>query len=103
MSQLKPTGNKILAIRKPRKEFTDGGIFIPDFVNNDILPNKDIDYATVVASGPGIRNKKTNRLTPVEVKKGDTIIFNPHKCMEVKMSGKTYILTRETEIFGVVE
>lgn len=101
---IKLTGNKILAIRQARKEFTDGGIFVPDFQRQaELLPEQAMERAKVVAAGKGIRNKKTNKLTPVQVKRGDIILFNGSKCLDLELGGKKYIMVRETEIFGVIE
>ncbi len=102
--KIKLTGNKILAIREPRKEFTDGGIYIPDLHRQaELLPEQAMERAKVVAAGEGLRNKKNNKLKPVQVKKGDVILFNGSKCLDVELDGKKYIMVRESEIFGVIE
>lgn len=98
------TGNKILAIRE-KKDISDGGIIIPEFSksNDGLSLDNSIHKAKVVATGKGIRNKKTNKLIPTQIKKGDIVLFNPNKCIDIHLNGKKYIMMRETEIYGVME
>lgn len=92
----KPLQDQILVLRVESDEKTAGGIIIPDTAKEKPLEGK------VVAVGPGRRNKEGNRI-PIEVKKGDRIMFSRYAGNEIKIDGVEHLMMREDDILGVIE
>ncbi len=92
----KPLQDQILVLRVESDEKTAGGIIIPDTAKEKPLEGK------VVAVGPGRRNKAGERI-PIEVKKGDRIMFSRYAGSEIKIDGVEYLMMREDDILGVIE
>lgn len=92
---LKPLHNRILVERVNAEEKTASGIIIPDTAKEKPQEGK------VIAVGPGSRDKKNN-LIPMEVKKGDKILFAKFGGSEVTIDGHDYIIMREDDVMGIV-
>ncbi len=92
---LKPLHNRILVERVNPEEKTASGIIIPDTAKEKPQEGK------VIAVGPGNRDKKNN-LIPMEVKKGDKILFAKFGGSEVTIDGRDYIIMREDDVMGIV-
>ena len=56
----------------------------------------------VTAAGPGLRGEN-GKLVPLDVKKGDRVLFGKWSGSEVKIDGEELAITKESDIFGVVE
>jgi len=56
----------------------------------------------VVAVGKG-KVEKDGKVTPLDVKEGDTVLFGKYSGQEIKLQGEEYLIMREEEILGVVE
>ena len=56
----------------------------------------------VVAVGPGARDE-AGKLIPLEVKKGDRVLFAKWSGTEVKIDGVEYLIMKESDIMGVLE
>ena len=56
----------------------------------------------VIAVGPGGRDE-TGKLTPLDVKTGDTVLFGKWSGTEVKIDGVEYLIMKESDIMGVLE
>ena len=95
--KLKPLGDRVLVKRSEEAdEKSVGGIIIPDTAKEK--PSR----GEVIAVGPGARKEDGTR-TPMEVKKGDVILFGKYSGTEVKVDGTEYLIMREDDILGVVE
>ncbi|MFQ3622939.1 MAG: co-chaperone GroES [Acetobacteraceae bacterium] len=90
----KPLGDRVLVEPSPAETKTRGGIIIPDTAGEK--PTR----GTVVAVGPGSR-AEDGRLLPLDVKKGDTVLYGKWSGTEVKMDGKDYVILKEADILGV--
>jgi chaperonin GroES len=55
----------------------------------------------VVEAGNGARNE-TGQLVPLDVKKGDRILFGKWSGTEVKMDGKELLIMKESDIMGII-
>lgn len=88
---LKPLADRVLVESAPAEEKTASGIIIPDTAKEKPLKG------TVVAAGPG----KTD--DPMTVKVGDSVIYGQYSGTEIKLDGKTYLIMRESDIYGIVE
>ena len=93
---LKPLHNRILIQRQNPEEKTASGIIIPDTAKEK--PQK----GTVIAVGPGNKDK-TGKVIPMDVKKGDTVLFTKYGGTETSLDGKEYLILKEDDVLGVVE
>ena len=96
--KIRPLQDRILVkrIEESSEEKTKGGIIIPDSAK------EKPQQAKVVAVGKG-KVKDDGKLTPVDVKVGDTILFGKYSGSEIKMDGVDHLILREDDILGVVE
>ena len=92
---IKPLNDRILVVRVKEEEKTAGGIIIPDSAKEKPLEGK------VVAAGPGKRDEGGKRI-PLEVKKGDKILFSKYAGTEIKIDGVEHLFMREDDILGIV-
>lgn len=93
--KVKPLGDRVLVKPLPEKEFVKGGIIIPDTA-------KEKPYeGEVIAAGKG-RVLEDGRIQPLEVKKGDKVIYTKYGGTEVKIEGEEYLLMREDDILGII-
>ena len=92
---VRPLHDRLLVQRVAEEEKTSGGIYIPD--NAKEKPQQ----ATVVATGNG-RVMDDGRVVPLEVKKGDRILFSKYSGTELKLEGKEYLMIREEDVLGII-
>jgi chaperonin GroES len=76
------------------EEKTSGGIIIPD------TAKEKPQEGEVVAVGPGAKNED-GKLTPMDVKNGDIVLFGKWSGTEVKIDGKEYSIMKESDIMGI--
>lgn len=93
---IRPLNDKILVIRVDEEEKTSGGIIIPDTAKEKPQEGK------IVAVGPGKVNKKGSRV-PLEVKKGDQVLFAVYAGTEIKINGVEHLIMQEDDILGIVQ
>jgi len=87
---LKPLADRVLIEPAPAEEKTASGIIIPDTAKEKPLKGK------VIAAGPGKPDEK------MTVKTGDTVLYGQYSGTEIKMEGKTYLIMRESDIYGIL-
>ena len=56
----------------------------------------------IIAVGPGARNDQ-GEITPLDVKKGDTILFGKWSGTEIKVDGDELLIMKESDIMGIIE
>jgi len=93
---LKPLGGRLVVEPIEQEDVTIGGILLPETAKEK--PQKGI----VLAAGPGERDDK-GKYIPMEVKVGDTILFNKYAGTEIKVDGKKIIILRENEVLAIIE
>jgi chaperonin GroES len=76
-------------------EKTAGGIIIPDTAQEKPMEG------LVLEVGSGSRNEN-GKLEPLDVKKGDKILFGKWSGTEVKMGGDEYLIMKESDIMGII-
>ena len=74
---------------------TTGGIIIPD------TAKENPQQGEIIAVGPGGRDE-AGKLTPIDVKPGDRVLFGKWSGTEVKIDGVEYLIMKETDIMGVL-
>jgi chaperonin GroES len=77
------------------EEKTAGGIIIPDTAKEKPQEGK------VIAVGPGAKSED-GKITPMDVKVGDHILFGKWSGTEVKIDGKEYSIMKESDIMGII-
>ncbi|MDC0861378.1 co-chaperone GroES [Alphaproteobacteria bacterium] len=93
---LKPLHDRVLVERVSAEDRSKGGIIIPDTAQEKPMEGK------VVAAGSGARNE-AGQLVPLDVKKGDRILFGKWSGTEVKIDGKELLIMKESDIMGIIE
>src|SRR3990167_888084 len=96
MSKIKPLGDKILVEVLEAEEKTKGGIILPDTAKEEKSEGK------VVAVGAG-KVLESGKVQPLEVKKGDKIIFGKYSGDEIVIDGKKHKILKESEVLAVYE
>ncbi|MCH9845294.1 MAG: co-chaperone GroES [Alphaproteobacteria bacterium] len=93
---LRPLHDRVLVRRLEQEEKTSGGIIIPDTAQEKPMQGE------VIAVGSGTK-ADDGKVTPLDVKKGDTIVFGKWSGNEVKIDGDELLIMRESDIMGVLE
>ena len=93
---VRPLHDRIIIQRIEEEEQRVGGIIIPDTAKEKPQQGK------VVAVGKG-RLEKDGKVTPLDVKAGDTVLFGKYAGQEIKIDGGEYLIIREEEVLGVIE
>jgi chaperonin GroES len=88
--------DRILVVRVEEEKKTAGGIIIPDTAKEKPQEGK------VVAAGPGKMGDDGKRI-PMELKKGDRVLFAKYAGSEIKVDGVEHIFMREDDILGILE
>jgi chaperonin GroES len=91
----RPLHDRVLVRRIEAEEKTTGGIIIPDSAKEKPQEGE------VISVGSGIRNDD-GKVTPLDVKSGDRILFGKWSGTEVKVDGEDLIIMKESDILGVV-
>ena len=94
--KIKPLGDRILLKRIEEEDKSKGGIIIPDTAKEKPQEGK------VIAVGKG-RMLEDGTLVPLEVKKGDRVLFGKYSGTEVKLVGEEHLIVREDDILGILE
>ncbi len=93
---IKPLHDKVLIKRMGEEEKTKGGIIIPDTAKEKPQEGK------IVAVGQGKRSED-GKLIPLQVKKGDRVLFAKYAGTEVKVNGEEHVILSEDDLLGIVE
>jgi chaperonin GroES len=93
--KIKPLHDHIL-VERVEEEMKKGGIIIPDTAKEKPQQGK------VIAVGDGRRDEKGNKI-PLDVKKGNIILFGKYAGTEIKLVDKDYLIIREDDVLGIVE
>jgi len=92
----RPLHDRVLVKRLEGEEKTKGGIIIPDTAKEKPQEGK------IVAVGPGGRDE-SGKLTPLDVKAGDRVLFGKWSGTEVKIDGEDLLIMKESDILGIVD
>ena len=94
--KFRPLHDRVLVRRLDQEEKTKGGIIIPD------TAKEKPQEGEIIAAGPGGRDE-SGKLTPLDVKVGDKILFGKWSGTEVKIDGEELLIMKESDILGVLE
>lgn len=94
-TKFRPLHDRVVVRRITALEKTKGGIIIPDSAQEK--PSE----GEVIAVGPGGRDD-AGKLTPIDIKVGDRVLFGKWSGTEVKLDGEDLLIMKESDIMGVV-
>ena len=92
----RPLHDRVLVRRIAEEEKTAGGIIIPDTAKEKPMEGE------ILAVGSGTRNDQ-GKIEPLDVKKGDHILFGKWSGTEVTMDGEELIIMKESDVMGIIE
>lgn len=90
MSLLQPLADRVLIKSSPAEEKTASGIIIPDTAKEKPLQGE------IVAVGNGKPEE------PMTVKVGDKVMYGQYSGTEIKLDGDTYLIMRESDVYGII-
>jgi len=94
--KVRPLQDRLLVKRLEEEEKTKGGIIIPDTAKEKPQEGK------VIAVGGGKVNED-GKTVPMDVKKGDRILFSKYAGTEVNLDGEEHLIIREDDVLGILE
>ena len=94
--KFRPLHDRVVVKRLDSETKTTGGIIIPD------TAAEKPQQGEVIAVGPGARDE-SGKLVPIDLKKGDKVLFGKWSGTEVKLNGEDLIIMKESDIMGVIE
>ena len=94
--KFRPLHDRVVVRRIEGEEKTKGGIIIPD------TAKEKPQEGEIIAVGPGARDE-SGKLTPLDVKAGDRILFGKWSGTEVKIDGEDFLIMKESDVMGVIE
>ena len=94
--KFRPLHDRVVVRRIEENTKTAGGIIIPDTVKEKPMQGE------IISVGPGARDE-AGRLVPLEVKKGDKVLFGKWSGTEVKLDGHELLIMKESDILGIID
>ncbi len=94
--KFRPLHDRVVVRRLESEERTAGGIIIPD------TAKEKPQEGEIIAVGPGVRDE-AGKIIPLDVKKGDRVLFGKWSGTEVKIDGQELLIMKESDIMGIVE
>jgi chaperonin GroES len=93
--EFRPLHDRVIIERLEEERKTAGGIVIPDNATEKPMRGK------IIAAGPG-KITEDGKVRPLDVKKGDEVLYGKYSGTEIKLNGKEYLVMREDDIMGVI-
>jgi chaperonin GroES len=95
-TNITPLHDRVIVRRIEEGEQVRGGIIIPD------TAKEKPQEGEIVAAGQG-KYREDGTRQPLDVKKGDRILFGKYSGSEIKIDGEELLIMREDEILGIIE
>jgi chaperonin GroES len=93
---VRPLHDRVLVRRLESEEKTAGGIIIPDSAQEKPMEGE------VIAVGTGHKNED-GKVTPLDVKEGDIVLFAKWAGTEVKVNGEDLMIMKESDLLAIIE
>ena len=93
--KFRPLGDRVVVRRIKEDQKTAGGIIIPETAKEK--PQR----GEIVAAGKG-RVTEDGKVTPLDVKIGDRVLFGKYSGTELKLNGEDYLMMKEEDILGIL-
>ena len=94
--KIRPLQDRIIVRRIEEEEVSSGGIIIPDSAKEKPQEGK------VIAVGKG-KIGDDGKVQPLDVKKGDKVLFSKYAGNEVNIDGDEHLIIREDDVLGILE
>jgi chaperonin GroES len=94
--KVRPLQDRLVVKRLAEEEKTKGGIIIPDSAKEKPIEGE------VIAVGNG-KVTDEGKVRPLDVKKGDRVLFGKYSGTEIKLDGVEHLILREDEVLGIIE
>jgi len=94
--KVRPLHDRIIVKRMEGEQKTKGGIIIPDTAQEKPVEGK------IIAIGNG-KTLENGKILPLEVKKGDKVLFGKYAGTEIKIDGEEHLIMREEDIIAIIE
>ena len=94
--KFRPLHDRVVVRRIDAEEKTKGGIIIPE------TAKEKPQEGEIIAVGSGARDE-AGKLVPLDVKKGDRVLFGKWSGTEVKIDGQDLLIMKESDIMGIIE
>ncbi len=94
--KIRPLQDRILVERVEEESKSKGGIIIPDTAKEKPQEGK------IIAVGKG-KVSDDGKVTPLDVKKGDKILFSKYAGTDVNIEGEDHLIIREDDVLGIIE
>ena len=94
---IKPLEDRVLVAPLEAEQTTKSGLVIPD------TAKEKPQEGEVLAVGPGRFNESGNQRVPLDISKGDVVVFSKYGGTEVKYSGEDYLILSARDVLAVVE
>lgn len=94
--KITPLADRVLVKPIDPKEVKKGGIIIPD------TAKEKPQEGEIIAVGKGRVNETTGERVPMEVKKGDRVLYGKYSGTEITVDNKEYLILRESDILAVL-
>jgi len=95
--KIKPLSNNVIIEQFKEEEKTKGGILLPQSAEKE-RPQQ----GKVISVGPGKTNNQ-GKIIPMNVKKGDIVLFSKYSPQEIKVEDKEYLVLKEEDILAIIE
>lgn len=90
-----PLADRVVVKAMEEAEQMRGGLYIPD------TAKEKPQEGEVIAVGPGARDD-SGKVQPLDLKKGDRILFGKWSGTEVKLNGEELLIMKESDVMGIL-
>jgi chaperonin GroES len=94
--KVRPLHDRLLVKRIEEEEKTKGGLIIPDTAKEKPMEGK------IIAAGKG-KVDEDGKLRPLDVHKGDRVLFSKYSGTEIQLEGDEHLIIREDDVLAVLE
>jgi len=91
----RPLGDRLLVKPKESEEKTASGIVLPD------TAKEKPQEGEVISVGPGAKDESGRRI-PMDVKKGDKVLYGKYSGTEISIDGQDYLILRESDVLAIL-
>lgn len=93
---IKPLADRVVVRPVEESETMKGGIIIPDTAKEKPMQGEIIEVGSGRTNDDGLK-------TPLEVKKGDKVLYGKYSGTEVSIAGEDFLIMRESDIFAIIQ
>jgi chaperonin GroES len=95
--KIRPLSDHIVIEPIKEEEKTKTGILLPETAEKE-----KPEQGRVIAVGPG-RRLSSGKRVPIDVKRGDIVLFTKYGPNEIKVEDKEYLIAKEEDVLAILE